>query len=198
MSSASPALALALALALPVAATAQSGDLTPEEIAARLEQQYLDAKTLDEQFRGALERGIRLAPAEGTPAPAAQSGGAEIAYSPVETGQMVAVPIVFDLDSAAIRPDQRARLTGICEGLRNAAVDGFVIVGHTDASGSDAYNARLSKLRAEEVKRYMTEECGIPAERLTAIGEGESSPLAGSDPRAAENRRVEFQARLDS
>ena len=70
----------------------------------------------------------------------------------------------------------------------------FRIVGHTDSSGSESYNDKLSKLRAEEVKRHMVDDCGIEPTRLEAIGVGERHPFDKSNPRADENRRVEFQA----
>jgi outer membrane protein OmpA-like peptidoglycan-associated protein len=73
-------------------------------------------------------------------------------------------------------------------------VNVFRIVGHTDAVGSASYNDRLSQLRAEEVKRYMVGDCGIPADRLEAVGVGPRHPLNPDNPRGEENRRVEFQA----
>ncbi|WP_292266234.1 hypothetical protein [Marivita sp.] len=52
----------------------------------------------------------------------------------------------------------------------------------------------MSLLRAKEVKRHLVTECGIPENRLEAIGMGESAPFNAADPRSDENRRVEFQA----
>ena len=68
------------------------------------------------------------------------------------------------------------------------------VVGHTDSTGQDAYNKRLSLLRAEEVKRHLVNDCGIADTRLKAIGMGETAPLNTDNTRADENRRVEFQA----
>ena len=69
-----------------------------------------------------------------------------------------------------------------------------VIVGHADASGSEQYNQVLSERRAATVRTYLTSRFGIAADRLEAQGEGETDPLAGTDPYAAKNRRVEFHA----
>ena len=49
-------------------------------------------------------------------------------------------------------------------------------------------------LRAQEVKRHLVSDCGIAETRLKAVGLGESAPYNENDPRADENRRVEFQA----
>ena len=70
----------------------------------------------------------------------------------------------------------------------------FRILGHTDASGSKAYNQRLSKLRAEEVKHYLVNDCGMEADKLQAVGVGEDYLADPANPRADINRRVEFQA----
>ena len=70
----------------------------------------------------------------------------------------------------------------------------FQVVGHTDSSGSASYNERLSQLRAEEVKRFLVNDCGIADTRLQAVGVGEEFPFNKDNTRADENRRVEFQA----
>lgn len=108
--------------------------------------------------------------------------------------EQVNVNIAFDFDSAALREDQKPKLASLCAALKAADVQMIRILGHTDASGSVEYNERLSKLRAEEVKRYLTSDCGFPAERMDAQGVGERFPFDPADPRADINRRVEFQA----
>src|SRR5215217_3847329 len=68
------------------------------------------------------------------------------------------------------------------------------IVGHTDARGSEPYNQALSERRAAAVRSYLKAEFGVAADQLEIMGEGETAPVAGSDPYDAENRRVEFHA----
>ena len=67
------------------------------------------------------------------------------------------------------------------------------IAGHTDSVGTDEYNMGLSLRRAESVRNYLVDK-GIPADRLTIRGYGESQPVA--DNATAEgrfqNRRVEL------
>lgn len=151
--------------------------LSQEEIAKRFERQ----KT----------RGLVIAPASQGAAQA--EPGAAVEYAKVADEDVVNVRIVFDFDSAALRPDQKPQLASLCGAMKEVDVQVFRIVGHTDAAGSDEYNERLSRLRAEEVKRYLVSECGIAAERLEAVGMGKRALYDPENPRADVNRRVEFQ-----
>ncbi|MDP7295306.1 MAG: OmpA family protein, partial [Vicinamibacterales bacterium] len=78
--------------------------------------------------------------------------------------------------------------------LRDNPEASVVFDGHTDADGSDEYNVRLSERRAQSVVAWMSQD-GIAAERLAAVGYGESRPVA--DNRSAQgkalNRRVEVR-----
>lgn len=123
--------------------------------------------------------------------PAANTGQARWTLPPDE--QMNEF-IAFAFDSAALAEDQKPKLREICGGFRDAGVGVLKIIGHTDSSGPWDYNQQLSELRAEEVKRFFVTECGVPADRLEAIGMGEQSPYDGERPGASVNRRVEFQA----
>jgi len=67
-----------------------------------------------------------------------------------------------------------------------------VVEGHTDAVGSDTYNLTLSQRRAAAVKEYLVSVHGIDAARLKDVGYGLFRPIEGTDPLAAENRRVQF------
>lgn len=66
------------------------------------------------------------------------------------------------------------------------------IGGHTDSTGSDAYNQKLSQRRADAVKDMLVNRFGIDASRLTSVGYGESKPIASNDTvdGRAQNRRV--------
>jgi OmpA-OmpF porin, OOP family len=69
----------------------------------------------------------------------------------------------------------------------------FVIEGHTDAVGSEESNMQLSERRATSVQLFLIEH-GVPADRIVAIGKGESQPLTSNDTpeNRANNRRVEI------
>lgn len=68
----------------------------------------------------------------------------------------------------------------------------FVIEGHTDSVGNDAANMKLSLLRAEKIKAYLSEKMGISPSLLEARGFGESNPAADNNTQAGrqQNRRV--------
>lgn len=147
-------------------------------------------------FQNQKTRGLVLAPS--TPAvPPANAATTSVAtpieYTQLSPDEQVNVLISFDFDSAALRADQKPKLATLCEVIQNIDIPLFRIVGHTDASGSAAYNERLSLLRAQEVRRYMVDSCGIAEHRLEAAGAGEQFPFNPEDPNADENRRVEFQ-----
>lgn len=106
----------------------------------------------------------------------------------------------FEYDSAKLTADAERRLDNVVNALKASTDIEVRIEGHTDSKGTDAYNMRLSDQRAASVKRYLVEH-GIPADRLTSKGYGETEPVApntnpdGSDnPEGrAKNRRVELE-----
>lgn len=102
--------------------------------------------------------------------------------------------IEFAFDSSTLQADQTSTLVQMCRVMKTSDISKFRIVGHTDAAGALEYNQTLSQLRAEEVQRYLVNDCGLNAERLEAIGLGEQFLSDSHDPKAAVNRRVEFQA----
>jgi OmpA-OmpF porin, OOP family len=122
-----------------------------------------------------------------------ESGGA----APVPTPKALALPVQFSFDSSQIAPTARAQLDALAEGIRLLPKDKPVAIeGHTDALGSEEYNARLSMRRAQSVKRYLVAQHNIDPARLRAIGMGKYETLPGRDPLAAENRRVQFRGEL--
>jgi outer membrane protein OmpA-like peptidoglycan-associated protein len=125
---------------------------------------------------------------------AATGSAAVVAHWNLPKGEQVNVQVTFAFDSAALSDSQKPKLRQICGVLGAAGVGVLRIVGHTDASGPWSYNQKLSELRAEEVKRFFVDDCGIAADRLQAVGVGEQFPYDDRNPAAAANRRVEFQA----
>ena len=103
--------------------------------------------------------------------------------------------INFEYNSAEIAGSSEKTMATLAKALASPQLEGrkFTVIGHTDASGSAAYNKALSDRRAAAVRRYLTEN-GVAASRLKATGKGESQLLNNDDPNAAENRRVEIQA----
>ena len=204
-------LTLALAAFAPAASYAQNAnEMTPEEIEALFKKQKTRGLVLVPQAAAndaassaavatpaapvASATVTNTAPVAVAPSATVPTATTEPTYVAVQKEDQVNVQISFDFDSAALRADQKPKLATLCQVMKSVDVSVFQIVGHTDSSGSAAYNQKLSLLRAQEVKRHMVSDCGISENRLQAIGAGESAPYNANDPRADENRRVEFQA----
>ena len=102
------------------------------------------------------------------------------------------MPLQFRLNSAELTAEARSLAGRIAEAVSHASLAGrrFRIEGHTDSSGSDAYNLALSRRRAESVYDFLVLR-GAPVERLSAEGYGEMRPLPGTTPSDPRNRRVE-------
>lgn len=163
----------------------------------------MSAEEMKSAFDRQKTRGLVIATPDSTtavaePATAADATTATAAIDSIATAipqeDQVNINVSFDFDSAALREDQKPKLVTLCGALKAADVQAIRILGHTDASGTAEYNERLSKLRAEEVKRFLATDCGFPADRMEALGVGERFPFDPTDPKADANRRVEFQA----
>jgi outer membrane protein OmpA-like peptidoglycan-associated protein len=103
------------------------------------------------------------------------------------------VEVYFEYDKAGITPAARQMLGGLGQALIDPKLrhSRFVLIGHTDAKGSDSYNQVLSEHRAAAVREHLMRTFGIRPERLVAYGRGKSSLKNAADPLAAENRRVQ-------
>jgi outer membrane protein OmpA-like peptidoglycan-associated protein len=77
--------------------------------------------------------------------------------------------------------------------LSNADLKGstFVVAGHTDAAGSEAYNHDLSERCADSIKRYLVDKCGINRADLVTVGYGKSRLKDPGHPLAEVNCRVQ-------
>lgn len=109
--------------------------------------------------------------------------------------------IYFNTDSAQLQRRSHAVLDQVAE-LLNEHREIFIIrvEGHTDSTGSEGYNMRLSQRRAESVVRYLVDEGGVDPDRLVPQGFGETRPLvlnAKTKYELARNRRVEFHIAED-
>jgi len=100
----------------------------------------------------------------------------------------------FGFDSAEIDPSSHSLLDQVALTIKaNPQLRRVRVEGHTDDRGSEAYNRQLSQDRAESVVRYLVQR-GVSAQRLEAVGYGESRPLVPGTGEAvwSRNRRVEF------
>ena len=123
-----------------------------------------------------------------------QSRGIAVRQQPAVN--VAALKIYFAYNSAEILPDSKPVLEELGRALKSHPLSlcCFRIEGHTDNVGSDVYNDRLSRQRAQSVVRYLADHFGIEVDRLEAIGHGERKPWADNSSEAgrSKNRRVEI------
>ncbi len=114
----------------------------------------------------------------------------------VDEIRTLAREIFFEFDSDKIQPASQAKLDRVSALMNGKEFNdyNFLIEGHTDSKGSDAYNLNLSDKRAASVVNYLTSK-GVSASRLKSIGFGETVPQMpnDTDEGRAMNRRVEIK-----
>lgn len=123
------------------------------------------------------------APAEPAPAP-----------TPVSETITLSAAALFDHDRDVIKDAAKPELDAFASRVKSlSSVDSISIVGHTDSSGTDAYNQNLSERRAAAVKDYLASQ-GIDSSVMSTSGMGESQPVADNSTKEgrAQNRRVEI------
>jgi outer membrane protein OmpA-like peptidoglycan-associated protein len=101
--------------------------------------------------------------------------------------------LLFDYDSSVLRAESKRNLDNLASNLSSFGDSKLLLVGHTDAQGSDAYNLDLSRRRSAAVATYL-ESHGVSPARVETAGRGESEPIAANDTDAGrqQNRRVEI------
>ena len=115
--------------------------------------------------------------------------------SPIEVGSIVRLNnIFFEYAKAVLLPESFPELDRTADFLKNNSSIEIEVGGHTDDSGSDITNQKLSDRRANAVATYIISK-GVEAKRVTSVGYGESRPIAfNTDAEGrAMNRRVEFK-----
>ena len=109
-------------------------------------------------------------------------------------GKFSTTGILFDVNSAKIKPESYGVLKDIANVLTENATVKVKIIGHTDSDGDDQSNLSLSKKRSESVRETLASDFGIDKSRLETDGKGEGEPVSpnASSEGKANNRRVEF------
>ena len=102
--------------------------------------------------------------------------------------------VTFDTDQSNVRPEFQPVLDSVVKVANKFDKTNLRVSGHTDSTGSDSYNQRLSEYRALSVKDYLAMR-GVASQRLSSVGYGEGRPIAdnGSASGRALNRRVELE-----
>lgn len=101
--------------------------------------------------------------------------------------------IHFDYNSAEIAKGSTQAVQELGKALSDASMKGstFVVAGHTDAIGSEAYNQDLSERRADTIKNYLVEHYGLNGSDLVTVGYGKTRPKDPNAPMDPTNRRVQ-------
>ncbi|HEY6868309.1 MAG TPA: OmpA family protein [Novosphingobium sp.] len=127
-----------------------------------------------------------------------QTAGSGVDVTPTDNGQAILVNlpegVTFDVGSYTLKPDFRATLDKVADSLKqypNSLID---VYGHTDSTGSEAYNQTLSENRARTVANYLQMQ-GVAASRIRSQGFGETMPVADNTTEEGrrKNRRVEIK-----
>jgi outer membrane protein OmpA-like peptidoglycan-associated protein len=109
------------------------------------------------------------------------------------TKPKIDLDIQFDYNSADINQGSLTSVQALGRALADPNLKGstFVVAGHTDAIGGEAYNQDLSERRADTIKRYLTEKYGIAGTDLVTVGYGKDKPKDPNAPMDPVNRRVQ-------
>ena len=130
---------------------------------------------------------------EATPAEIQGTFGAALAVQPSRATHFT---LYFVEGSDELTPDSQQTLEAMFADLAKRPVPDIVVIGHTDAVGSDDYNDQLARKRAQAV-RAMLSARGIPEQDIVAVGRGKRELLIPTPDGVAEprNRRVEIVVR---
>jgi OmpA-OmpF porin, OOP family len=102
--------------------------------------------------------------------------------------------IQFNSDSPVIRPDSYRMLGRIADAFADPKMlpYGFLIVGHTEATGKREYNLTLSQRRADSIRDVLATTFKISPKRIQAVGLGEEQLQDAEHPKAPANRQIEI------
>ncbi|HTG04057.1 MAG TPA: OmpA family protein, partial [Bradyrhizobium sp.] len=192
-------LAIGAALSFGMGKAVAADDVTEDQI----------VRALAPAKKPPLTRGLSVAPQADQAAAAAEGrllqnirGRATRSLSASEREEISAIAkdkpnidleITFDYNSADISTKSLPSVQALGKALTNPDLKGstFVVAGHTDAAGGEAYNQDLSERRADSIKRYLTGKYSIAAADLVTVGYGKSKLKDPANPLAEVNRRVQ-------
>ncbi|MDF3845074.1 OmpA family protein, partial [Pseudomonas citronellolis] len=107
----------------------------------------------------------------------------------------VQLDVKFDFDKSRVKQNSYVDIKNLADFMKQYPSTSTTVEGHTDSVGTDAYNQRLSERRANAVRDVLVNEYGVEGGRVSAVGYGESRPVAdnGTAEGRAVNRRVEAE-----
>ncbi len=128
------------------------------------------------------------------------SGNSAIAQGLSRGGRVDVYGFQFDTGKAQLQPGSAATLRELAQVLKDNATLKVDIVGHTDDVGTPEANRALSLARAQAVTAALSKDHAVAADRMLALGQGASQPVAANqnEEGRARNRRVEIVARVST
>ncbi|HSN48503.1 MAG TPA: OmpA family protein, partial [Flavobacterium sp.] len=129
--------------------------------------------------------------------PVSNKGCPEVTAEHVEKLKIQARSVFFNTGKSTFKAGDAATIASLDamrEILRNYPNAKFSIEGHTDSDGSNAFNQKLSEDRANAVRNALLER-GVNGNNLTAVGFGETKPIATNKTKSgkSQNRRTEVR-----
>ncbi|MFH1239036.1 MAG: OmpA family protein, partial [bacterium] len=123
----------------------------------------------------------------------AEAEKAKLQVKQEDKNVIITLQVNFQTNKSDIQSTERTKLNQVIEILKSFPKYNVRVEGHTDSTGGDEYNLKLSEERAYSVAVYLTGN-GISSDRVSYVGYGESRPVAdnGTAEGRALNRRVEF------
>lgn len=180
-------LIVAAAVAAPLAAHAQA---TNKPSANPSSDDIIKALTPGNDAGQPRYRGLRILSAKpGGTGSSATGGTAEATQAPA-----ISLNVQFALNSAELTPEAKDVVHKLATAMNSEQLSTyrFQVEGHTDSTGTADGNMVLSQARANTVRDDLISEYHVPADRLVAVGKGQTEPLDAADPAAAPNRRVQI------
>lgn len=105
----------------------------------------------------------------------------------------VASDVSFAVDSSDLRSNAQGTFQKIANVMKDYGKTAIHVVGHTDSTGADEYNQKLSQRRADSVASFLSSN-GVDSSRIVTWGRGETEPVGDNDTKAGRerNRRVDI------
>ena len=108
--------------------------------------------------------------------------------------------VLFNFNKATVRPESYSKLDLAAQIIKSSQGGTYLLIGHTDKKGSDAYNLALSRARAAEVVKEL-EKRGVDPSQIKSKGMGEAEAKVAetaSDEERLQDRKVQVKYVLDS
>jgi len=164
-------------------------------------EKILEAQARDEITKGEADRQQVIVDARNREAEAARMRAssleqelADLKAKKTDRGLVLTLgDVLFDTGKATLKPGAYATIDRLANALKEDTARKVLIEGHTDSVGSDEFNQTLSENRAQSVQSALMQR-GVTSEQISAIGKGESTPVASNDDAGGrqQNRRVEL------